>query len=199
MVWAGSGRLAWRLKLASTTTVKRAKRLVAVERQKVHVLRELLANDVESILRFGGDGQRAQSVVQKAEEIMARCVQVEAALRCLCTLRSRQALDGPQARDFHGASATECVTGEDAEALTQEEVEMDLGSSSPLAPTRRLRLIVLLLQRLGVWWLSAVVQGGETNMASCARCMMSFRTLHCHLMCWLAARWSYRLFRGNWQ
>ena len=74
---------------------------------------------------------------------MARCVQVDAALRCLCTLRSRQALDGPQARDFNGASASECVTDDDVEALTQEEVEMDLGSNSPLAPTRQLRLIVV--------------------------------------------------------
>ena len=140
-VWAGGGRLAWRLKLASTTTVKQAQRLVAIERRKVGVLREVFAEDVDSILRFGDDSERAQSMVQKAEEVMSRCTQVEAALRHLRVLRSQQALHEPQAEG--SGDVGENVSADDVLELTREEVEMDLGSRSPLAPTRQFRLLII--------------------------------------------------------
>ena len=62
-VWAGGGRLAWRLKLASTTTAKQTQRLVrvAIERRKVGVLRQIFAEDVDDIVRLGDDGGRART------------------------------------------------------------------------------------------------------------------------------------------
>ena len=91
----------WPLGLAAQTCEHHygeagAQRLVAIERRKVEVLRELFADNVDQILRFGGDGERAQGVVQKAEEVMSRCTQVEVALRHLRVLQSQQALHGPQ-------------------------------------------------------------------------------------------------------